>query len=68
MKQSRGERGQHKLLEQRASGHGAVQIGQAVAVTVVQVASDCCHGRASRKTSNGLRLTACGVRGVRWAW
>lgn len=68
MKQSKGERGHDKLLKQRASGQGAVQIGHAVAVTIVQVVNNCRHRPPGRKTGSGVRLTACGVRGVRWAW
>lgn len=66
MTKSKGDlEAQQKLLKQRAAGQGAVQIGHAAAVTIVQVSGNYSHGTASRKTSQGHRLTACGVRGGR---
>ena len=70
MSKSKGDLWTHlqKLLEQRATGQGAVQIGRAGAVTIVHVSGSCCHGTTGRKARQGRRLSACGVRGVRWAW
>ena len=65
MPKSKGVSAPIELPKQRATGKHTVQIGQAAAVTIVQVSGDYRLDTDSRRTRQGHRLTACGVRGGR---